>query len=637
MSSETKVEPKIADTPQVSANSHIRDFILEYCFCDVPPQYAVLIKGPWGSGKSWFVTRVIQDIRNKGGKELYVSLYGLTTFEAIEYEFFRQLHPVLSHKGMALTGRVLKGALRATLKIDLDGDGKSDGSISPSVPDVKLPEYLTQTSGLVLIFDDVERCSIKLPDLLGYINHFVEHQDYKVILVANEAVFDNDSKYAHIKEKLVGKTFEIAHEIDSALDHFIRESGAESFFEPHRELIKTTHAQSHYGNLRHLRQAIMDFSRLEKRLDSDVTDSSELMAHLLKIFLIFTIETRHGGMSATEISRIPSRWLAHRFSRTDGKDEEPTRESIMLDLLKKYESFDADDLLLDSVVWVDILAKSFIDAKEITSQLKRSRYLVSESSPNWVKLWNFQKYTDAEFTALAQDVWHELEAAEFESVDILKHVVGLFIFFSHNGLFNKQIREVDDAAKACVRRMRTAGRFDERSSPGFRENESALGLGFYSNDKDEFIAFCDYVSRQTDEAYVGTLSSRGQKLLTLLPDKPMEFSQALYHSNSDGSTFYNVPILTHIDPEAFVNVLCALTPDGMYDATRFLKERYKSHVTMESLLSEQHWLLAVKNILEQKLVSNRGTLSSFGLSNVLAHALQIALDSLDVFIKESNT
>lgn len=630
-----KVEPEIAGTHLVSVNSHIKDFILEYCFLDVPPQYAVLIKGPWGSGKSWFVTRVIQDIRKKRGKELYVSLYGLTSFEAIEYEFFRQLHPVLSHKGMALTGRVLKGALRATLKIDLDNDGKSDGSISSTVPDVKLPEYLMQTSGLVLIFDDIERCSIKLSDLLGYINHFVEHQNYKVILVANETVLDADADYSHIKEKLVGKTFEIAQEIDSALDLFIHESEAESFFEPYRELIKTIHAQSLYGNLRHLRQAIMDFSRLERRLNSDVTDSSELMAHLLKIFLVFTIEIRHGGMTAADISSIPTGWLAYSLSTTNRKDGEPTKASITLDLLKKYESFDANDLLLGSVVWVDILTKSFLDAEEITSQLKRSRYLVSDSSPKWVRLWNFKKCTDAEFITLAQDVWHELEIAEFESVDILKHVVGLFIFFSRERLFNKPIKEIDDVAKSCVGRMRAAGRFDERRSLGFRENESALGLGYYSRDIDEFIAFCDYVSQQADEAYAGTLSSRSQELMSLLPDKPMEFSQELYHSNSNGSTFYNVPILSYIDPEAFANILCELTPESMYDATRFLVERYKFLADRESLITEQDWLLEVKNLLEQKVVSNQGRLSGFGLSNVLTHALTVALDRLDVFIKES--
>ena len=222
------------------SNSHIHDFALEYCFSPTPPQYALLLKGAWGSGKTWFVEKLANAIRKQEGRELYISLYGLNSFSAIEYEFYRKLHPVLSNKGMEIAGKVLRGALKATLKVDLDMDGKPDGSASISIPSLSLPEYLRNTSGLVLIFDDIERCSIKLSDLLGYINHFVEHQDYKVILVANEDELVKDESYKAIKEKLVGKTFEITPQIDDALDSFINDTGSEQFFEAHRKLIKDT-------------------------------------------------------------------------------------------------------------------------------------------------------------------------------------------------------------------------------------------------------------------------------------------------------------------------------------------------------------------------------------------------------------
>ena len=38
----------------------------------------------------------------------------------------------------------------------------------------------------VIIFDDLERCSIPINDVLGYINKMVEHDKQKVIIVANE-------------------------------------------------------------------------------------------------------------------------------------------------------------------------------------------------------------------------------------------------------------------------------------------------------------------------------------------------------------------------------------------------------------------------------------------------------------------
>jgi KAP family P-loop domain len=43
----------------------------------------------------------------------------------------------------------------------------------------------------ILIFDDLERCKVEISSLLGYINYFVEQQEMKVIIIANESVILN--------------------------------------------------------------------------------------------------------------------------------------------------------------------------------------------------------------------------------------------------------------------------------------------------------------------------------------------------------------------------------------------------------------------------------------------------------------
>lgn len=167
-------------------NKHIEDFLNYYFELKSSPHYAVMLKGKWGVGKTWFLKEVIESLYNSDYRvktHLYVSLYGVTSFEEIENEFFRQLHPVLSSKGMALARKVGKGLLKATLKIDLSGNGKSDASLTSQVPDINLPDYLSNTEGLILVFDDLERASIDIESLLGYINYFVEHQGYKVVII----------------------------------------------------------------------------------------------------------------------------------------------------------------------------------------------------------------------------------------------------------------------------------------------------------------------------------------------------------------------------------------------------------------------------------------------------------------------
>ncbi len=178
-----------------SVNSHIEDYLDYYCGLSHSPGFALLLKGEWGCGKTWFINKYLKKLKQKKQKSLYVSLYGMTSFSEIEDAFFQQLHPVLSSKGMAVTGKILKGVLKGTLKIDLDGDKKDDGSVTLGIPDINLPDYLKNTDKSILVFDDLERCQIGIGNLLGYINSFVEHQGLKVILVANEEKLLKNDKY----------------------------------------------------------------------------------------------------------------------------------------------------------------------------------------------------------------------------------------------------------------------------------------------------------------------------------------------------------------------------------------------------------------------------------------------------------
>ena len=75
------------------------------------------------------------------------------------------IHPKLYHKNTIFIGKIAKQLLKGTLKIDLDDD-KKDDSLNLKIPDFK-PEDLLNTKDYILIFDDLERCSINIINLLG--------------------------------------------------------------------------------------------------------------------------------------------------------------------------------------------------------------------------------------------------------------------------------------------------------------------------------------------------------------------------------------------------------------------------------------------------------------------------------------
>lgn len=603
-------------------NSHIKEFALEYCLSSIPPQYAVLIKGAWGSGKSWFIQDLIKALHLKNGRELYVSLYGLNSFSAIEDEFYRKLHPILSSKGMEIAGKILKGTLKATLKVDLNSDGHNDGSISTSIPNLNLPDYLKNTTGLVLIFDDIERCSINLPDLLGYINHFVEHQDYKVILVANEDELKKEEKYKSIKEKLIGKIFEITPQIEDALDSFIEESQIRPFYESHRGLIKDTHIQSQYRNLRHLRQALLDFAKIERRLPDEISDHHDLMAHFLQIFLIFTFEIRHGNFTASDIDNAHNTYINYQVRQYFNKGSEEQKPPIA-QLKEKYQTLNLHNTLIGADEWINLLDKGIINHEIIITQLKNSKYLISEDTPNWIRLWNFWNHTDGEFISLADAAWKELKNLEFSSVPEIKHVIGMMLYFSKEGLISNTSENIISTGMRCIRHLREKGELDQKSGTPFREDESAMGMQFLSHDTDEFKEFCKQIRNEQEQAFHATLPLLGKELLTILTKSPKEFTTQLYGSGP----YRDAPILAHIPASDFVGTLLLLKPNELNDACYFFEERYIS-CAFSMLTQERKWVLEVKSLLEKEICKRRGSITGHCLKGIVNHKITKATQLL---------
>ncbi|MDZ8030488.1 P-loop NTPase fold protein [Nostoc sp. DedSLP04] len=204
-----------------SINSNIKEYLNFYCGLLSEPGFAVLLKGQWGSGKTWFIKKYCENLTNNGHKYLYVNLNGMTSCSEIEEAFLQQAIPILSSKSMALFRNFTTQALKNVAKIDVNGDKKDRGTLNASFTDVSLANYLINFDKNILIFDELERCNIILSNVLGYINSFVEHQDLKVIIVANEVELEKIPNYKDIKEKVIGITLEIALDFEGALEKFI--------------------------------------------------------------------------------------------------------------------------------------------------------------------------------------------------------------------------------------------------------------------------------------------------------------------------------------------------------------------------------------------------------------------------------
>ncbi len=595
-------------------NKHIEDFLEYYYQLSSPPEYAVLLKGEWGSGKTWLIEKSLERLEADGGKYIYVSLYGLTNYKEIENIFFTQLHPVLSSKFMKLGGKFAKGLLKATVKVDMNGDDQADGSISSSVPDIDLSDYFNNKKGFVLVFDDLERCSININDLLGYINHFVEHQGFKVIIIANEKVIldkqsrgDNSEQveliYKDIKEKLIGETFEVKADLKGALDEFISNFESKKvlkFYNEQKSLISSLYIESLYDNLRHLKRALWGFERFYQILSEKVKSSNQLQIDLLKLYLVYSFEIKSGTLLAENL-------------KPDQVVEVNKKEIMPFKLIEeKYTGLPIyifHSPILEVETWEEIFGKGILDNKAINNYLLDSEYFQNKNTPDWLNLWNYWTITDNNFSENLATVEKSFEDRKYEEIGEVKHVVAEFLQFSKMGIYKKSKEKILDSAKEYVRWLRDNNKLPDIHIDRYRWNNSYKGYGFLGEDSEGFQEFCQFVDSQIDEAGIEKLPETGKDLLKLMASDINTFVSELIQLEGE-CTYYDIPVLASIDPREFVDTWISLSPFDQDLVRMIFEKRYDFKNNCED---EKDWLKEINVLLKQKQEDIKGKLSGYRL------------------------
>lgn len=279
-------------------NERIFQYLLHYAE-NPDPRYAVMLKGRWGCGKSFFVCNWLDKYKEKylKGKNslepIYVSLYGLKETSQITRCIDQVLHPFLYSKGAEFTKKLFKIAGKIVFKTTLDWnkDSKEDVSFDATLDSLSLLSSKDSefVGSKLLVFDDLERCLIDMKLLLGYINNFVEHGSCHVIIVGDETHVIENAKniLTEFKEKTVGREFEVKPDIDAAITYFLTEDiPLSEWLQNQKELILDVFLSTGCNNLRILRQCLYDFNVLYSEVRKDLLENSNnFMQSLLASYI----------------------------------------------------------------------------------------------------------------------------------------------------------------------------------------------------------------------------------------------------------------------------------------------------------------------------------------------------------------
>ena len=163
-------------------------------------EYAVMIDGDWGSGKTYFLThslvRIMENIdigKEKRRKYAYVSLYGAKSIDEVSKEIVFQCFGKKHKKKVETADTVMETAsniLTASL-----------GAVNIDLSKIKDTLAKIDINNWIICFDDLERCCLPINEMLGYMNRLVEHNNCKVIILANEKEIGKITLGQRLEEK----------------------------------------------------------------------------------------------------------------------------------------------------------------------------------------------------------------------------------------------------------------------------------------------------------------------------------------------------------------------------------------------------------------------------------------------------
>ncbi|MBZ6068052.1 KAP family NTPase [Aeromonas schubertii] len=559
-------------------NKKNTDFISAYLDKDSIYRYSLLLSGSWGSGKTHYIKSYIK-ANNKTWREsgpIYISLYGMSALEHVEDEILKCNFPFLKNPNFKLLAKVGNSAL---------------GAIGMHALDVNGASILTPPKNKIYVFDDVERSAIPLNDILGYVNNLVEHQDCKVILVADESVLEKNEQYKIEKEKVIGKTLTFNTSIKNALEAFsyeLRSKKTTEFLIENITQIISFYKESKQTNLRIYQQSLWDFEGVYLAIEEGYANNNKAMLALFFYFIAVTTEIKLSRLSFDELPDARNRLLDYADNDKSGQN--------FKDMKSRYAMVNFDDPMLPHAAIRECLLNGYIDHQVINNHLATTNFFIKRGSePFWKTLWHSDSRTDEDLDSALAELNKSLEDKSIVNEFVFKHVVGIKLQLVDIGIDKRNKNEVvselikylqDVVERKLMKLDRLHGKqyFDDYYD----------SLGYILRHSPEFIAISDEIENLRDAARNNFSKDETDNLLALLTENSDAFNNELM----DRSRYGLLPVLAAFDANEIVDALLQLHPSHMCDVLKNLKYRYE--YGGEHLTRELPWLLDLKNALLSK-------------------------------------
>ena len=468
--------------------------ILDYVRADYT-DYAIMINGEWGSGKTYFWNHKIKDkieslqLNGKKYTTIYMSLYGISNLEEISKKIFIETTQLMDKNLKKYMDSHHQTNIPEYAKTGLDmanvfGVSKNGDKIDY--------ERFFSTDDKVLCFDDLERANVDVVDILGYINNFVEHDHIKTIIICNEKelatkfkssnlemktfiatylldkqgdlnktdkpmfekirekieyVFDKANDYERIKEKLIGETFEYAPKfnyiINGLLMRYENNKDLIRFLRENQNLIIATFNKSGTRNLRILKHALNDFSKVYENVNRLYPNTN---LRVLQTMLIFTIavsfEIKAGKITKDKFVNIESN-EEYKAILVSSRVLMDNRQFYIKEFDNNYYFNFKSDYRFFKFIESYVRTRIF-DMKALKKDMEAIINTIdTEKLPGYKRLLTeeYWKISDEQFPGIIEEVLEDVKKGKLKLIEITK-LFAYYSYFIKRGLVEKDIKEV---------------------------------------------------------------------------------------------------------------------------------------------------------------------------------------------------
>lgn len=169
---------------------------------------ALLFEGEWGSGKTYFIKNSFKDSLSKDDTLIYISMYGMSNIDDINRYY---IDCILKEEYVKRL-KTKKGVNISMKMFDVVKNSSKFFEAFLNKEDIK--NLIQNDKKHYIVLDDLERCTIELSVLLGFINYLTEEENHNVIVIANENEIGKSTTKSDLEQKyivsLLAKSIEIA-------------------------------------------------------------------------------------------------------------------------------------------------------------------------------------------------------------------------------------------------------------------------------------------------------------------------------------------------------------------------------------------------------------------------------------------